>query len=109
MVVEDIVDDAGWDLEPTSEVRPVAGVRYLVVQTALRSAQAEAAWVTITDAADSAVVLFEGALRSDGSVHIPLDSAPDVKVARVVLETPRQHRTVEVELSAGTSALKFEG
>jgi len=43
-------DDFGLDLEPTSAVRAVSAPwRRLVVDTGLRGAEAESAWVTVTD------------------------------------------------------------
>jgi hypothetical protein len=108
----DAVDDDLKDFEalcetsPTSEVRQVdpRGSR-LVVDTGLRGADAEAAWVTVTD--DNGTTHFEGPPSADGCVDVSFESAPQVRMARVRLETARRHREAEVELKGGWTAHRF--
>ena len=95
------------DEEPTSEVRAVdLRARRLVIDTGLRGAAAEAAWVTVTD--DQGAVFFEGAPRADGCVDVSFAGAPHVCRACVQLETPRSHRRAEVALTAGWTAHAFK-
>jgi hypothetical protein len=109
MGMQDPVDDEfDLDLEPTSEVRTVAApTRRLVVDTGLRGAEAEAAWVTVTD--DRGAVFYEGTPSADGCVDVSFEGAPSVRTARVLLETARLHRTAEVELGEGWTAHAFTG
>jgi hypothetical protein len=107
MGMQDPIDD-DLDWEPTSEVRPVqATCRRLVVDTRLRGADAEAAWVTITD--EHGAVFFEGPPSADGCVDVSFEGAPSVRTACVRLETPRLHRTAEVTLGEGWTAHAFAG
>ncbi len=107
MAIEDLLD-AGWDPEPTSEVREVDGkVRRLVVDTGLRGADAENAWVTVAD--PSGALHFEGPPSADGCIDVSFENAPDVRVACVRLETARLHRTAEVDLKEGWTAHAFTG
>jgi hypothetical protein len=101
-------DDFGLDLEPTSEVRAVAAsARRLVIDTGLRGADAEAAWVTVTD--ERGAVFYEGTPSADGCIDVSFEGAPAVRTARVLLETARLHRTAEVELGEGWTAHAFTG
>jgi hypothetical protein len=103
-----IDDDLDLDWEPTSEVRSVQAThRRLVIDTRLRGADAEAAWVTVTD--ERGAVYFEGPPSADGCVDVSFESAPSVRVARILLETPRLHRTAEVELKGVWTSHAFAG
>jgi hypothetical protein len=95
------------DLEPVSEIRPVPATgRRLVVDTGLRGAAAEQAWVTVvTDDAD--VVLFEGAPSADGCVAIAFEQPPFPDRVCVQLETARSHRQAKVTLRDGWNAHAF--
>jgi hypothetical protein len=94
------------DLEPTSEVRSIdARVRRLVVDTGLRRAAAEGAWVTISD--EAGVVYFEGSPSADGCVDVSLESSPPVEQVRVLVETATQHRQAVVQLAAGWTSHRF--
>lgn len=109
MGMQDPIDEE-LEWEPTSEVRPVnATSRRLVVDTGLRGADAEAAWVTVTD--EHGAVFFEGPPSADGCIDVSFErqGAASVRVARVLLETPRLHRTAEVELGDGWTAHAFAG
>jgi len=107
MGMHDPIDDE-LDWEPTSEVRPVQTTcRRLVVDTGLRGADAEAAWVTITD--ERGAVFFEGPPSADGCVDVSFEGAPSVRTARILLETPRLHRTAEVALGEGWTSHAFGG
>ena len=99
-------DDFGLDLEPTSEVRAVSAPwRRLVIDTGLRGADAESAWVTVTDVRGT--VFYEGSPSADGCVDVSFEGAPDVRAARIMLETARLHRTAEVELGEGWTSHAF--
>ena len=111
MGIEEKVDpfwDQDWELEPTSEIRPVEGRgKRLVVDTGLRGAEAEAAWVTVMGPDDQ--VFFEGPPSADGCIDVSFETTPEVGRARVRLETARLHRTAEVELKEGWTAHAFTG
>lgn len=95
------------DDEPISEVRSIdARTRRLVVDTGLRGAAAEAAWVTISD--ERGVVHFEGMPSADGCVEIAFEGGVTVARARVLLETPRSHRQAIVDLRDGWNAHAFK-
>jgi hypothetical protein len=97
---------AAIDLEPTSEVRPMEGrVRRLLVDTGLRGADAEAAWVTVSGA--DGVIHFEGAPAPDGCVEVSFLGAPAVESAHVQLETSTLHRQAEVKLGEGLTSYAF--
>ena len=97
---------AAIDLEPASEVRPTDGrVRRLVVDTGLRGADAEAAWVTVSG--EDSAVHFEGAPTSEGRVEVSLEGAPGVARALVQLETATLHRQAQVSLGEGATAYAF--
>lgn len=94
------------DLEPVSEVRPVnPRARRLVIDTGLRGAAADTAWVTVTD--DAGSVLFEGAPSADGCVALSFDQPPYPEHVRVLLETARSHRLAQVTLAEGWNAHAF--
>ncbi len=94
------------DLEPVSEVRAVPSTgRRLVVDTGMRGAAADQAWVTVTDEAD--VVLFEGAPSADGCVALAFEQAPFPDRVCVQLETARSHRQAKVTLRDGWNAHAF--
>ena len=100
----DPVDDL--DLDPSSEIRPVTpSGRRLLVDTGLRGAAAEAAWVTVTD--EAGAVYFEGPPSADGCVDVSFAMAPDVPSARVLLETPTGHRQAHVPLGKGWTSHAF--
>jgi len=80
-------------------------VRRLVVDTRLRGADAEAAWVTVTVA--DGVIHFEGAPGSDGCVEVSFPAAPAVESAHVQLETTTLHRQAEVKLGEGATSYAF--
>jgi hypothetical protein len=93
------------DLEPSSEVRAIDGrVRRLVVDTGLRAAAAEAAWVTVSD--DQGVVYFEGTPSADGCVDVSFEGAA-VERARVLLETGTSHRQAHVTIAEGWNSHAF--
>jgi hypothetical protein len=95
------------DQEPTSEVRAVdTRTRRLVIDTGLRGAAAEAAWVTVTD--DRGAVFFEGTPSADGCIDVSFEGAPQGARACIQLETPRSHRRAEVTLTAGWTAHAFK-
>jgi hypothetical protein len=99
-------DDFGLDLEPTSEVRALSvKFRRLVVDTGLRGAEAEAAWVTVTD--ESGAVFYEGSPSADGCIDVSFEAARQVLAARILLETARLHRTAEVQLGEGWTSHAF--
>jgi hypothetical protein len=98
--------DALSERSPTSEVRNVdPQASRLVVDTGLRGADAEAAWVTITD--EGGTVHFEGPPSADGCIDVSFEAAPHVRLARVRLETARLHREADVELKGGWTAHRF--
>src|ERR1700734_1221842 len=95
---------AAIDLEPTSEVRPMEGrVRRLLVDTGLRGADAEAAWVTVSGA--DGAIHFEGTPASDGCVEVSF--AATVESAHVQLETTTLHRQAEGKLGEGPTSYAF--
>jgi hypothetical protein len=95
------------DDEPISEVRTIdARARRLVVDTGLRGAAAEAAWVTVSD--ERGAVHFEGVPSADGCIEVAFEGGPSVTRARVLLETPRSHRQAVVELRDGWNAHAFK-
>jgi hypothetical protein len=94
------------DLDPISEVRDVdARARRLVVDTGIRGAATEEAWVTVSD--ESGAVHFEGRPSADGCIDVSFEHAPDVHCVRVLLETTRSHRQAAVTLHAGWNAHAF--
>ncbi len=94
------------DHAPASEVRPaVAPPRYLLISTWLRGAEAESAWITVTDAAGG--VHFEGPLLPDGRVTVAIDGAAAVQSVCVRLETLRWHRQAEVTLDEPSNVYAF--
>jgi hypothetical protein len=98
----DSLDDDG----PSSAVRPIEPrVRQLVVDTGLRGAAAEGAWVTVTDAAGT--VCFEGPPSADGCVHVSFDGAPRADHVKVLLETATLHRQAEISLRDGWTSHAF--
>lgn len=110
--MQDVVDDDLRDFDalvedgPTSEVRSVVPrVNRLVVDTGLRGADAENAWVTVSD--EGGTVFFEGPPSADGCVDVSFEAGPHVRVARVRLETARLHREADVELRNGWTAHRF--
>jgi hypothetical protein len=95
-----------FDQAPSSEVRPIEPrVRHLIVDTGLRGSAAEAAWVTVTDAAGT--VCFEGPPSADGCVQVCFDGAPRADRVRVQLETATKHRQAEITLRGGWTAHAF--
>ena len=93
--------------DPTSEVRTISSTtRRLVIDTGLRGEAAESAWVTVTD--DRGAVFYEGAPSADGCVDVSFEGAPQVTRACVQLETPRNHRSAEVPLTAAWNAHTFK-
>jgi hypothetical protein len=97
---------APGDRDPISEVRQVdARIRRLVVDTGIRGAAAEQAWVTVTD--EAGAVRFEGAPSADGCVEVSFEDAPGVQRVRVLLETARSHRQAEITLRDGWNAHAF--
>ncbi len=102
------LDDLAADDQPTSEVRVLdTRVRRLVIDTGLQGDAAEAAWLTVTD--ETGAIYFEGAPKSDGCVTVSFTDAPQVRSARILLETPRGHRQAVVELRDGWTAHAFAG
>jgi hypothetical protein len=94
------------DLDPTSEVRAVdARVRRLVVDTGLRRAAAEQAWVTVSD--EAGAIYFEGTPSADGCVEVSFEEAPGVESVRVLLETPTSHRQAQITLGDGWTSHAF--
>jgi hypothetical protein len=95
---------AAIDLEPASEVRPMEGrVRRLLVDTGLRGADAEAAWVTVSGG--DGAIHFEGMPSADGRVEVSFTGA--VESAHVQLETTTLHRQAEVKLGEGLTSYAF--
>lgn len=102
------LDDLGTpaDRDPISEVRHVdARVRRLVVDTGIRGAAAEQAWVTVTD--EAGTVHFEGVPSADGCAEVSFENAPGVQRVTVLLETARAHRQAEIALRDGWNAHAF--
>jgi hypothetical protein len=100
------LDDFGVEPErdPISEVRQVE-FRRLMVDTGIRGAAAEQAWVSVSD--EAGAVLFEGTPSGDGCVEVSFEKAPRVERVRVLLETARSHRQAEVTLRDGRNAHAF--
>jgi hypothetical protein len=96
-----------FDSGPSSEIRPVAAHRVLVVSTGLRGPAADASCVTVTD--DAGAVYYEGPPSADGCIALSFDGSPDVMAVRVLLETPRAHRQARVGLSEGRTEYSFAG
>jgi hypothetical protein len=95
------------DDEPISEIRPIdSQTRRLVVDTGMRGAAAESAWVTVSD--ERGAVHFEGTPSADGCVEVAFEDGPTIARARVLLETPRLHRQAIVELREGWNAHAFK-
>lgn len=95
------------DDEPISEVRTIeARARRLVVDTGLRCAAAEAAWVTVSD--QHGAVHFEGPPSADGCIEVAFQGGPDVTRARVLLEMLRGHRQAFIDLRDGWNAHAFK-
>lgn len=95
------------DDEPISEIRPIgAQTRRLVVDTGLRGAAADTAWVTVTD--ERGAVHFEGAPSADGCIEVAFEGGPTVARVRVMLETPRLHRQAIIDLRDGWNAHAFK-
>jgi hypothetical protein len=93
--------------EPISEVRTIeARTRRLVVDTGLRGAAAEAAWVTVSD--QHGAVHFEGPPGADGCVEVAFEGGPSVTRARMLLETTRGHRQAFIDLRDGWNAHAFK-
>jgi hypothetical protein len=98
---------AAEDTSPSSEVRPLpstASTRFLLVSASLRGAEAESAWVTVTDATGRSH--YEGPLLPDGRVTVAIE-APSVDRVCVRLETVRWHRQAEVILRDTSNAHSF--
>lgn len=105
----DAVDDPldALDDGPPSAVRSVGGdAQSLVVDTGLRSAAAEAAWVTVTG--PDGDVLFEGPPAVDGCVQVSFATALHVDRVVVLLETATQHRQAEIVLRGAWTTYAFE-
>jgi hypothetical protein len=97
---------AAIDLEPASEVRPMdASTRRLAIDTGLRDAAAEAAWLTVSDAAGT--VYFEGRPGVDGCLEVSFQGTPCADGARVLLETATSHRQAEIVLGEGRTYYAF--
>ncbi len=83
--------------------------RALIVGTALRGAEAEAAWVTVSDPAGRSY--FEGPLSPDGCVTVAIPTVTNcgnpIERVLVRLETVRGHRQAEVAITARVSAYTF--
>ncbi len=95
------------DDEPISEIRAIdTRTRRLVVDTGVRGAAAESAWVTVTD--EHGALHFEGAPGADGCVEIAFDGGSSVSRVRVQLETPRVHRQAVIDLRDGWNAHAFK-
>jgi hypothetical protein len=102
------VDETEGD--PPSQVRPVESsdhVRSLLLFTGLSDADAETAWVTVSDA--NGVVYFEGSPTADGTVAVSIDDSRRVDSLCVRLETARMHRQAEVTLSGEVTEYAFQG
>ena len=94
------------DDEPISEIRPLDPTRRLVVDTGLRGAAAESAWVTVTD--EGGTVHFEGIPSTDGCIEVAFEGGLTVTRVRVLLETPRLHRQAVIDLRDGWNAHAFK-
>ena len=95
------------DDEPISEIRPIATqTRRLVVDTGIRGAAAESAWVTVTD--ERGALHFEGAPSADGCIEVAFENGPTVARVSVMLETPRLHRQAVIDLRDGWNAHAFK-
>ena len=98
------------DRDPPSQVRSVEAnehVRSLVVFTGLSGQDAQAAWVTVSDACG--VVYFEGSPAADGTVAVYFDDSRRIDSLRILLETARMHRQAEVALSDRVTEYAFQG
>ena len=85
------------EFEPTSEIRAIPpDVRRLIVDTGLRGAAAEGAWVTVTD--EAGAIYFEGSPSADGCVAVAFPAGSWVERASVLLETATSHRQAQVTL-----------
>jgi hypothetical protein len=96
------------DDSPSSEVRPVpptVPTRFLLVSASLRGAEAESAWVTVTDSTGRSH--YEGPLLPDGRVTVAIEAPPSVDRVCVRLETVRWHRQAEVVLRETSNAYSF--
>lgn len=94
------------DDEPISEIRTIEGTRRLVVDTGLRGAAAESAWVTVSD--EHGALRFEGTPSADGCIEVAFEGEPAVTRAHVLLETPRLHRQAVIDLRDGWNAHAFK-
>jgi hypothetical protein len=93
---------------PASEVHAIdAGACRLLVDSGLRGAAAEAAWLTVTGL--DGTLYFEGSMSLDGCVEVCFEasSAPPVEIVCVRLETPTTHRQAEVRLGEGWTTHSF--
>jgi hypothetical protein len=102
---EDPVEVAG-ESAPASDVHPIdPGARRLVLDTGLRGAPAEDAWLTVTGM--DGLLLFEGPVSDCGCIEVAFDGAPCVDRVRVLLETATSHRLAEVPVCAGWTVHSF--
>ncbi len=90
------------------EKAPASGVRHvpaaartllLVVASGLRGRAAEGAWVKVID--PTGFVHFDGPPNGDGCVTLSFERAPHVDRVRVLLETSRSQREIDILLGAG--------
>jgi hypothetical protein len=94
------------DSGPSSDVHPIEpGARRLVLDTGLRGARAEAAWLTVTGL--DGLLLFEGPVSDCGCIEVSFDGAPRVDCVRVLLETATSHRLAEVPIGEGWTVHSF--
>jgi hypothetical protein len=87
---------------------PISGVRHLpavprtlllVVSSGLRGRKADGAWVKVID--PTGFVHFDGPPNAEGCITLSFERVPRVDRVRVLLETTRLQREIDVELSDG--------
>jgi hypothetical protein len=77
----------------------------LLVSAWLRGAEAESAWITVTDVTGRAH--YEGPLLPDGRVTVAIEAPSSIDRVCVRLETVRWHRQAEVILREDSNAYSF--
>jgi hypothetical protein len=90
------------------ESAPISGVRHtpavprtllLVVASGLRGRKADGAWVQVID--PTGFVHFDGPPNADGCVNLSFERAPHIDRVRVLLETTRLQREIDIKLGEG--------